>query len=65
MTSTSPVRLLDTYHDERHPVAARVLRTNMAQVKLARTDDRAKSRGVDSTRRLCGVGGRQDAGGTH
>jgi 2-polyprenyl-6-methoxyphenol hydroxylase-like FAD-dependent oxidoreductase len=37
---TSPERLLDTYHDERHPVSARVLRTTMAQVALARVDDR-------------------------
>src|SRR5437879_3007780 len=28
----SPDRLLDTYHAERHPVGARVLRTTMAQV---------------------------------
>ena len=32
--------LLDTYHTERHPIAARVLRDTMAQVALARTDDR-------------------------
>jgi hypothetical protein len=32
--------LLDTYHTERHPVAARVLRTTMAQVALRRPDDR-------------------------
>jgi hypothetical protein len=37
---TSPEALLDTYHAERHPVAARVLRTTMAQVALQRTDDR-------------------------
>ncbi len=37
---TSPERLLETYHAERHPVAARVLRTTMAQVALLRTDDR-------------------------
>jgi 2-polyprenyl-6-methoxyphenol hydroxylase-like FAD-dependent oxidoreductase len=37
---TSPDSLLDTYHAERHPVAARVLRTTMAQVALLRTDDR-------------------------
>src|SRR5262249_48186663 len=30
----SPESLLDTYHDERHPVAARVLRNTMAQVAL-------------------------------
>jgi 2-polyprenyl-6-methoxyphenol hydroxylase-like FAD-dependent oxidoreductase len=36
----SPASLLDTYHAERHPVAARVLRGTMAQVALLRTDDR-------------------------
>ena len=36
----SPERLLDTYHDERHPVGARALRTTMAQVALLRVDDR-------------------------
>jgi 2-polyprenyl-6-methoxyphenol hydroxylase-like FAD-dependent oxidoreductase len=36
----SPDSLLDTYHDERHPVGARVLRNTMAQVALLRTDDR-------------------------
>lgn len=39
---TSPERLLDTYHAERHPVAARVLQTTMAQVALRRPDDRTK-----------------------
>ena len=37
---TSPESLLDTYHAERHPVAARVLRTSMAAVALRRSDDR-------------------------
>src|SRR6478735_2965377 len=37
---TSPGSLLDSYHAERHPVAARVLRTTMAQVALQRTDAR-------------------------
>jgi 3-(3-hydroxy-phenyl)propionate hydroxylase len=32
--------VLDTYHAERHPVAARVLRDTMAQVALLRTDER-------------------------
>jgi 3-(3-hydroxy-phenyl)propionate hydroxylase len=36
----SPERLLDTYHAERHPVAARVLRTNLAQTMLTRSDGR-------------------------
>ena len=35
--------LLDTYHVERHPVAARVSRNTMAQVALRRTDDRSKA----------------------
>jgi 2-polyprenyl-6-methoxyphenol hydroxylase-like FAD-dependent oxidoreductase len=40
---TSPESLLDTYHAERHPVAARVLRNTMAQVALRRPDDRSKA----------------------
>jgi 2-polyprenyl-6-methoxyphenol hydroxylase-like FAD-dependent oxidoreductase len=40
---TSPESLLDTYHAERHPVAARVLRNTMAQVALRRPDDRTKA----------------------
>jgi len=35
VSGTSPGSLLDTYHAERHPVAARVLRNTMAQVTLA------------------------------
>jgi 2-polyprenyl-6-methoxyphenol hydroxylase-like FAD-dependent oxidoreductase len=35
--------LLDTYHAERHPVAARVLRDTMAQVALMRPDDRIEA----------------------
>jgi 2-polyprenyl-6-methoxyphenol hydroxylase-like FAD-dependent oxidoreductase len=37
---TSPESLLDTYHDERHPVGARVLQTTMAQVALTSPGDR-------------------------
>jgi 3-(3-hydroxy-phenyl)propionate hydroxylase len=37
---TSPESLLDTYHAERHPVAARVLRHTMAAVALSSPDDR-------------------------
>jgi 3-(3-hydroxy-phenyl)propionate hydroxylase len=37
---TSPEDLLDTYHAERHPVAARVLRNTLAQTALLRGDDR-------------------------
>ncbi len=40
---TSPESLLDTYHAERHPVAARVLQTTMASVALRREDDRTKA----------------------
>ena len=39
----SPDTLLDTYHAERHPVAARVLRNAMAQMALLRPDDRTKA----------------------
>lgn len=41
----SPPGLLDSYHAERHPVAARVLRTTMAQVALRRPDERSKALG--------------------
>ena len=37
---TSPEDLLDTYHAERHPVAARVLRNTMAQTALTRGGER-------------------------
>ena len=40
---TSPESLLDTYHAERHPVAARVLRTTMASVALRRPDARTEA----------------------
>jgi hypothetical protein len=40
---TAPESLLDTYHAERHPVAARVLRNTMAQVALRRPDARTKA----------------------
>jgi hypothetical protein len=40
---TSPDSLLDTYHAERHPVGARVLQNTMAQVALARIDERSKA----------------------
>jgi 3-(3-hydroxy-phenyl)propionate hydroxylase len=36
----SPQTLLDTYHAERHPVGARVLKNTMAQVALHREDER-------------------------
>jgi 2-polyprenyl-6-methoxyphenol hydroxylase-like FAD-dependent oxidoreductase len=39
----SPVDLLDTYHDERHPVVARALRHTMAQTALQRQDERSRA----------------------
>jgi hypothetical protein len=59
MHRTSPESLLDTYHAERHPVAARVLRTTMASVALRRADERttalrdtmAELLGLDEPRR--------------
>jgi hypothetical protein len=39
----SPDSLLDSYHAERHPVAASVLRKTMAQVALMRPDDRIEA----------------------
>lgn len=43
VAGTSPESLLDTYHAERHPVAARVLRYTMAQGTLQRRDDRMQA----------------------
>ncbi len=40
---TSPESLLDTYHAERHPVVARVLRHTMALGALQRRDDRMQA----------------------
>jgi 2-polyprenyl-6-methoxyphenol hydroxylase-like FAD-dependent oxidoreductase len=39
----SPDSLLDTYHAERHPVGARVLRSTMAADPLSRSDDRIEA----------------------
>lgn len=74
----SPQALLDTYHAERHPVGARVLRTTMAQVVLSMTDERhqalreivADLLGMDQPRMLLagmisGLDVRYDLGGTH
>jgi 2-polyprenyl-6-methoxyphenol hydroxylase-like FAD-dependent oxidoreductase len=75
---TSPESLLDTYHVERHPVAARVLRITMAQVALGRPDDRieaardvvAELLGMDEPRRrfaaeMSGLGIHYDLGEWH
>jgi 3-(3-hydroxy-phenyl)propionate hydroxylase len=39
----SPESLLDTYHAERHPAAARALKYTMAQTVLQRRDDRTQA----------------------
>jgi 3-(3-hydroxy-phenyl)propionate hydroxylase len=59
----SPESLLDTYHAERHPIAARVLRNTMAHVALQRPDARTKALGdilaelltLDEVRRQVGA----------
>ena len=43
VNKASPESLLDTYHAERHPVGARVLQNTMAQVALARIDERSQA----------------------
>jgi 2-polyprenyl-6-methoxyphenol hydroxylase-like FAD-dependent oxidoreductase len=43
INGTSPDSLLDTYHAERHPVAARVLQNTMAQRALGGTDERTNA----------------------
>ena len=44
VNGTAPESLLDTYHAERHPVGAQVLRNTMAQVALIhRTDERTNA----------------------
>jgi 2-polyprenyl-6-methoxyphenol hydroxylase-like FAD-dependent oxidoreductase len=74
----SPDSLLDTYHAERHPVGAQVLRNTMASVTLRRDDDRTKALrdilaellGMDEPRRrfaadMCGLGIHYDLGEGH
>jgi 2-polyprenyl-6-methoxyphenol hydroxylase-like FAD-dependent oxidoreductase len=51
---TSPDSLLDTYHAERHPIAARVLRDTIAQTSLFRADARVKTLG-DTISELLGM----------
>ena len=43
ITRTSPESLLDTYHAERHPVAARVLRNTLAQTALIGSGERIEA----------------------
>jgi 3-(3-hydroxy-phenyl)propionate hydroxylase len=40
---TSPDELLDTYHNERHPVGARVLHNSLAQMALSGSDARTRA----------------------
>lgn len=74
----SPEGLLDSYHAERHPVGARVLRYAMAAVALRREDDRTKALretmaellGMDEPRKrvaadLTGLGIHYDLGRGH
>ncbi len=43
VSGTSPDSLLDTYQAERHPIAARVLKTTLAQTALNRGDERTNA----------------------
>jgi 2-polyprenyl-6-methoxyphenol hydroxylase-like FAD-dependent oxidoreductase len=43
VSGASPESLLDTYHAERHPVAARALQLTMAQTELQRHGERMKA----------------------
>jgi 2-polyprenyl-6-methoxyphenol hydroxylase-like FAD-dependent oxidoreductase len=52
---TSPASLLDTYHAERHPVAARALRNTMAQVALLRRPDERIEALRDTVSELLGM----------
>jgi 3-(3-hydroxy-phenyl)propionate hydroxylase len=74
----SPESLLDTYHAERHPVGARVLKNTMAQTALRRSDERTKALGdiiaelvvMDEPRKrlvaeMSGLGVRYDLGDGH
>lgn len=40
VAGTAPPSLLDSYHAERHPIAARVIEHNLSQTALMRGDDR-------------------------
>ncbi|MCK1736617.1 FAD-dependent monooxygenase [Bradyrhizobium sp. 138] len=48
----SPDSLLDSYHTERHPVAARVLRNTMAQIALLRRGDDGRKAARDTIAEL-------------
>jgi 2-polyprenyl-6-methoxyphenol hydroxylase-like FAD-dependent oxidoreductase len=54
VNGSSPESLLDSYHDERHPIAARALEHTMAQSALQRPDERIKAL-VDVISELAGM----------
>jgi 2-polyprenyl-6-methoxyphenol hydroxylase-like FAD-dependent oxidoreductase len=55
VAGTSPESLLDTYHDERHPVAARTLRHTMALTALQRPGDDRTQALIDVVSELAGM----------
>jgi 3-(3-hydroxy-phenyl)propionate hydroxylase len=78
VTGAAPADLLDTYHAERHPVAARVLKYTMALTALQRGDDRTSALieivgdllDIDAARRrlaglVSGLDVHYDLGGDH
>jgi 3-(3-hydroxy-phenyl)propionate hydroxylase len=78
VSGTSSDGLLDTYHAERHPVGARVLRNTMAQVALTGNDARTGALrdtltellGMDEPRKriagmICGLDVHYDLGNGH
>ncbi|MGH8996607.1 MAG: FAD-dependent monooxygenase, partial [Acidimicrobiales bacterium] len=78
VNGTSPDSLLDTFHAERHPVAARVLHNARAQMSLTGTDERnealretvAELLGMDEPRKrfaamMSGLGIHYDLGEGH
>ena len=78
VAGVSPEELLDTYHAERHPVAARVLHNTAAQVALSEPDERHLALrdivtdllGMDEPRRriagmMCGLDIHYDLGDGH
>ena len=49
VNQTSPDSLLDSYHAERHPIAARVLRNTLAQIALLRRPDDERTKALRET----------------
>ena len=79
VNGTSPESLLDSYQAERHPVAARVLESTMAQTALMRANDKriealrdvvSELMSIDEARKrfggmMSGLGLRYELGGDH